>query len=498
VLSCYLFVSLHLNRLVVIPIGWGGGSRSTGSRSESSQNGNFLTRWRKCVFASLSPSPTSQTASPSLFASYWSFTRIRKALLSELRDDTRSATVRVPLMQPLFVKMGRIALERRGEESGGVEGCEYRLVVNMMLTSSCGRDAKSWDAQESIRVASAWNVSEDALNEALLFNHNSEQLKGVFGKERYVHLVNNGTHREMMNPSGGDLSQQPPHNEHGDLLHDEDEEDELHAAFENPLTHSSPTNFSTIDYETDWVHESALKCFPLMERVVRRSASGKLKLQRPRSQPTSARRRRNQGVVESRDPAEEDNISRDTAEGGDMELQEMTQRPNVDDDRSSNDDWHSLKHIKVPLVIYCELIKKHNASHDLQQWDSEANRAYFIVEFSVDKSSTTNSQSTSAANSSTTALSSTFAPRLYKALYQNEQNELFTVNEVYTSEDDDCVICLSEEPSVILLPCRHQCVCYDCFSQIDKCPVCRSMVQHYIFSAKNDKDELVDDSTTMV
>jgi hypothetical protein len=45
---------------------------------------------------------------------------------------------------------------------------------------------------------------------------------------------------------------------------------------------------------------------------------------------------------------------------------------------------------------------------------------------------------------------------------------------------DDCSICLTEVKNVILLPCRHCCVCHQCFEKIDKCPVCRSQFTSFI------------------
>ncbi|KAG8457151.1 hypothetical protein KFE25_004118 [Diacronema lutheri] len=44
----------------------------------------------------------------------------------------------------------------------------------------------------------------------------------------------------------------------------------------------------------------------------------------------------------------------------------------------------------------------------------------------------------------------------------------------------ECVICLSEPKSVLLLPCRHLCCCHDCFTQVDKCPVCRTEFDSFV------------------
>ncbi|KAJ1425161.1 hypothetical protein B484DRAFT_315253, partial [Ochromonadaceae sp. CCMP2298] len=45
---------------------------------------------------------------------------------------------------------------------------------------------------------------------------------------------------------------------------------------------------------------------------------------------------------------------------------------------------------------------------------------------------------------------------------------------------EDCVVCLTERREVLLLPCRHLCVCDSCLVYIDKCPVCRSTFEEYV------------------
>ena len=39
---------------------------------------------------------------------------------------------------------------------------------------------------------------------------------------------------------------------------------------------------------------------------------------------------------------------------------------------------------------------------------------------------------------------------------------------------------MSEPKSVILLPCRHVCVCHECVQLLDKCPVCRAPLLAYV------------------
>ncbi|CAM9682151.1 unnamed protein product [Ectocarpus sp. 4 AP-2014] len=45
---------------------------------------------------------------------------------------------------------------------------------------------------------------------------------------------------------------------------------------------------------------------------------------------------------------------------------------------------------------------------------------------------------------------------------------------------EECVICLTDPKNTLLLPCRHLCVCTECFRHVDKCPVCRSAFDNYI------------------
>ena len=53
--------------------------------------------------------------------------------------------------------------------------------------------------------------------------------------------------------------------------------------------------------------------------------------------------------------------------------------------------------------------------------------------------------------------------------------------------EDDCVICMCEEKQIMLLPCRHFCVCSQCLAKIDKCPVCRAAFEEYVVIAKGKK-----------
>ena len=44
-------------------------------------------------------------------------------------------------------------------------------------------------------------------------------------------------------------------------------------------------------------------------------------------------------------------------------------------------------------------------------------------------------------------------------------------------DNDRCCVCLTNPKDVIIKPCLHQCICYQCFQLIDgqnqKCPLCK-------------------------
>lgn len=40
----------------------------------------------------------------------------------------------------------------------------------------------------------------------------------------------------------------------------------------------------------------------------------------------------------------------------------------------------------------------------------------------------------------------------------------------------DCCACLRDDVNFLFLPCRHVCVCKNCQSRCEKCPICRSEI----------------------
>ncbi|KAH9406617.1 Zinc finger, C3HC4 type (RING finger) [Tyrophagus putrescentiae] len=62
---------------------------------------------------------------------------------------------------------------------------------------------------------------------------------------------------------------------------------------------------------------------------------------------------------------------------------------------------------------------------------------------------------------------------------------VLNLQDLYISIDNGdnlpyCVICQEEYITRALLPCRHACVCSECFQRIDLCPLCRSSIQNFI------------------
>ena len=58
--------------------------------------------------------------------------------------------------------------------------------------------------------------------------------------------------------------------------------------------------------------------------------------------------------------------------------------------------------------------------------------------------------------------------------------DIFGVSDYTTSPE--CIACLTDPRDTILLPCRHLCVCKDCFERLtlDRCPVCRAPFDSYL------------------
>jgi len=70
-----------------------------------------------------------------------------------------------------------------------------------------------------------------------------------------------------------------------------------------------------------------------------------------------------------------------------------------------------------------------------------------------------------------------FSPQEMFGLYKDTSVDS---NDEDGDSTEECLICLTEQKEVLLLPCRHFCVCSECFVHVDKCPVCRAAFDEYV------------------
>ncbi|EFC45085.1 predicted protein [Naegleria gruberi] len=80
-------------------------------------------------------------------------------------------------------------------------------------------------------------------------------------------------------------------------------------------------------------------------------------------------------------------------------------------------------------------------------------------------------------------------------IFAQTESELFELEEVYGADENDeneveeCIVCFSEPRDITILPCKHKCVCHECFSRIDKCPICRTNVRSFLTDGGNTTTE---------
>ncbi|CAL1537739.1 unnamed protein product [Lymnaea stagnalis] len=59
----------------------------------------------------------------------------------------------------------------------------------------------------------------------------------------------------------------------------------------------------------------------------------------------------------------------------------------------------------------------------------------------------------------------------------------------------ECVVCQTRPVMCALLPCRHACVCLGCFKLLDRCPMCRGILESYFVLGGEDAQEVEEEST---
>eukprot|EP01094_Clydonella_sp_ATCC50884_P029989 TRINITY_DN9606_c0_g1_i1.p1 TRINITY_DN9606_c0_g1~~TRINITY_DN9606_c0_g1_i1.p1 ORF type:complete len:133 (+),score=31.41 TRINITY_DN9606_c0_g1_i1:2-400(+) len=57
---------------------------------------------------------------------------------------------------------------------------------------------------------------------------------------------------------------------------------------------------------------------------------------------------------------------------------------------------------------------------------------------------------------------------------------LQTIYGLDDTDSPDCVVCLCEPKSTVLLPCRHFVVCSSCHYRLDRCPICRAPISSFV------------------
>lgn len=62
------------------------------------------------------------------------------------------------------------------------------------------------------------------------------------------------------------------------------------------------------------------------------------------------------------------------------------------------------------------------------------------------------------------------------------QNRNKVSNGSGTQSEDVCVICMDAEKTVVVMPCRHQCLCVQCSKRFIRrnCPICRAVIEETI------------------
>lgn len=66
--------------------------------------------------------------------------------------------------------------------------------------------------------------------------------------------------------------------------------------------------------------------------------------------------------------------------------------------------------------------------------------------------------------------------------YRDTDGMFYRLTSIYPStsgEHEECIVCLTQSSSCVLLPCRHKCCCMQCTVRLTYCPVCRATINTY-------------------
>ena len=71
-----------------------------------------------------------------------------------------------------------------------------------------------------------------------------------------------------------------------------------------------------------------------------------------------------------------------------------------------------------------------------------------------------------------------------KRTWTDRLNAMTTDDKEIENEISECVVCLDNDPTIMLAPCMHQCICTTCIVEImeredqaKKCPICRVVIE---------------------
>ena len=62
---------------------------------------------------------------------------------------------------------------------------------------------------------------------------------------------------------------------------------------------------------------------------------------------------------------------------------------------------------------------------------------------------------------------------------EHREKILFDFSEEETPNFNDCTICMHKKAHIMLVPCKHVCVCESCVVKLEICPVCRQKINRW-------------------
>jgi len=66
-------------------------------------------------------------------------------------------------------------------------------------------------------------------------------------------------------------------------------------------------------------------------------------------------------------------------------------------------------------------------------------------------------------------------PVQIQTITQQEEIQV-SLERIYDSGEPECVVCLEEPKTLVMVPCGHYCLCSNCKTKIFKCPLCRQVI----------------------